>query len=341
MGEEWTQEELVTLGELEETSGETASGDPGDPAAGDEGLGEPGTPGEKPVENDPEHGKQETSPASAPKEEGSQSEEQKETENLIPQSRFDKVYGKAKDLEERMDRLKTSNPEAYYRAFPDERPVGWKPGKEADPAEKGGPSLDQMKVQGGPYDGMTLAEVREESPAAYRAIVFHHEQKLAAEAAEARTAEEKVKAEVQKELDAFADAWSRENYGKTADKLTDQEKAAMDKDADAVSRWIEEKAAAGYYYPMGDAFYLMNRDRLLEKAREKGKAEIVDKLRGTGTGMQPGGDPGAEPGYESWLGLTTAQLGARIDKMSESKFADFMKNAPEALKKQHPNFAWD
>lgn len=266
----------------------------------------------------------------------------------IPVDRFAKVYKQAKDgerLTEKHNLLKQLGRDEYFRLYPDEAPEGWKPKEpERQPEQTAGP-VDpfNLVVQGGHYHGMTLGQVWEiDSKEGFRLFnawkdgqAAEQATKAAQEAAE-KEKQGKFEAESERELTAFATERAKELFDKAPDALTDAEKAQVSESISATIKWMKETGRGGGV--MADAWFLMNKDSILTKARESAAKGTIDALKkppvgsiDTGKGTPP------ESLYGKYAAMTRDQLAREIDGMTTAQTADFLKNAPEPVRRKFPD----
>jgi hypothetical protein len=318
-GDDFTVEELETLGE------EPAEGTP--------------APEPEPAEDPKEDPKEEEQKAEATPEPEPVPEPAPEVkENMVPQSRFDEVYGKSKTYQEKLDLLK-QDPEEYYRRYPDEKPQP----TAAPPAEPEAENYGDLKVKGGQYDGWTLNEVYAESPADANALLYDYKEAKKAErqqaaAAEAqRTAKEtELRQKADAEITSFNDARSAELFGKPIAQLNQPEIDKLNGLLDSITRWMLETGRGGGI--LEDAYALYQLEQL--KAQKGASEKFVKKASDVVPSVGNGGEGAPATGYEAYMSMSQDALAAKIGGMSEREYAQFVKNAPPELKKKYPGFEW-
>ena len=176
MGEDinsqFSQEELVILGEVEapqeakEGAVSEAQEQPKEEAKG-EPEGEAEATEEKAPEPTEQAAEEKTESATGGKEESQEDEE--ETEQTKVQKRINQLTWERKETERKLDLLKRLGPERYFEVYPEERP------KDADKRPETSQSIQtdrvlsfseaqHLRVQGGTYNGLTLAEVYQQDP---------------------------------------------------------------------------------------------------------------------------------------------------------------------------------
>jgi len=315
INEEFTSEELAALGEdVEEKKEEKAE------------EGETGEVEEKAAEGE---------------------EQKAETkENLIPQSAFDKRVAEIRtQSEQKLDLLKT-NPEEYYRRFPDERPA-----TKAAPADKdfeSGKPVDTGKVEdvlieGGNYDGWKFGDVFKRDPVtAYKISPYHarliHDQQLDSER-EQRSSVERLKEESEKEVISFSASIAKELFEKSDDLTPEQTKeveAVLNKTLD----WMGKTGRGGGI--LADAYTLMNIGSEKKKAAVSGAKAVIDAGRkGRVQTISSSASSGSLTGYEAIEAMSADELAFEIGSWPEKKYSDFLKNAPKSIRKKLPNIPWD
>ncbi len=267
----------------------------------------------------------------------------------IPAKRFKEVYWKSKDVERKaaeterkLNLFKELGADKYYELHPDEAPEGWKPVEEKTlERNEVTEQLGAMIVQGGPHDGKTLNDVWQEDPAYanYLQTQFLTAQHKAQETERQR--DESLRQESEKEVNALVSDLANELYGKKADALTPDEEAKIGETVQATLNWMAKTHRGGGV--LADAYFLMNKDKILQDAKGKGAKGALENLK---KGSAPasidfgksGGDGGGFGPYEA---MTADQLQVAIDKMETGEYQKFLKDAPVSLRTKYPSVPWN
>lgn len=334
MGDEFTKEELKALGEeveseeTEETETEEVTEEPEEakePKDGDE---------EEPEATGEAETKEKTDEATT------------KTENLIPQHRVDQLTARAKTAEEKLNLLR-SNPESYYKQYPDERPA-----KQAAPVTSLAgkdeiSTIRSMVIEGGNYDRQLFGEVFKKDPRAAYAIDPYYARKLDDYQRDLTVREESDRKTIQSralsEANVFAEARAKEiSGGKDKESLTDAEKAEINSKVLEIGHKVIawQKANGKLNYSLSDAYVLMNHGKDIAKAKADGAKTIVDNLGNSVASVSTSRGAGKVTGYEADISMTAGQLSEKLDKMDDGAYQKWIKNAPAELKKKHPNIPW-
>jgi hypothetical protein len=288
-------------------------------------------------------------------EEGGEQEAEPDETGKVPYSRFSKVYGKSKELERKFDLFKR-DPEAYYKLYPDEKPdrddTGSRGRGDTDRQSVRLDDLDNLTVNGGTYHGMTLAQVRQQDPAAAAQMESAYlrtnlpsivrsqvQEALKIEQQEAKRS--RLLEESQQEIDTFRADRAKEFFKKTPEKLTKEEAAKLDRLIDQTVAW-GKKTGRGWGR-MEDIYFLMTKDRQLAKAKADGAgallsaAEKGSKLKSVRTG---GGEP-AGAGYDRFLEMSDAQAAREFENMPDKEFSKLMKTGSKELRAKYPGWPWE
>jgi hypothetical protein len=266
----------------------------------------------------------------------------------IPPKRFSEVYREAKEGErtkEKFDLYKRLGPEAYYKAFPDEKPQ-----EETAPAER--PSPRQPNVDIGAlkviypdnvppdqriHEGMTLRELYSVDPVMATQLQngFLDQQRREAEAEVSKT--ETFRKEASAEIETFAGSIATELFGKEAKALSKEEEGKVAGTIQSVLDWMSKTHRGGGI--IADAYKLMTMEEKLNNAKTKTATAVVDSLRKTPVGhIGSGPSTQAADNFES---MTETQLSETVSEMSDSKKEEFYKKASPALRKKFPSWPWD
>lgn len=315
---EFSKEELETLGESSEEEG---------PDTQDE-------------EQSGDEQESETEQASEQEQEGEQEgeeDEQAEVDeegNVIPYSRFKKEYASRKELERKHDLLKR-DPEAYRKLYPDEFEDK---GEEKPSVGIKSSEAANMVVQGGQHDGKTLAEVYDEDPFAATDLYLEYRDSQKKEAEQ----QANLQKQSQEELKNFSDELAQELFEKGLDALGPKEGKEIDGVIDSVLGWMEETGRGGGN--VADAYFLMNKERILQNAAEKGVKSLVDKSsKGQVRTVNSGKGQTEKSGYGRFMDFTADQLTDYIENLSDTEAEKFMAKAPQELKDKFPKAfaAWE
>ena len=308
--EEFTEEELKILGEEPEP--------------------EPGKP-----EPEPEPGVPEPEPEPEPIPEPGEPEPELEPKGPVPLERFNKVYGEGKELERKLDLLRR-DPQAYYEKYPDEKSEEPEPVPISDNLYA---DLIHLRVQSGPYDGKSLAEVHEIDPLAAMAIYNDYRDDQRETQRTTKDTQERLKRESEAEVNAFGAKMSVEMFSKEVDKLDGKEAKQMEQFVDEIVDWIGKTGRANN---MEDAYFLMHRDNILKTAQVNSTKALIEGLAsGEVKTVTTNKSIEGKSGYGQFMEYTVDQLTAHIDGLTDVAFKKFAKDAPKELKDKFPQAAWD
>jgi len=325
--DEFTKEELGILGETEvepETSTEEEPKEE-ETEKGEE-VSEEGEPAEKSPETELE-------------------EKKEEEENLIPQNRFDKVYAEAKENERKFELLKTLGADEYFKIYPDDKPVSKEQPKPEihDHKPFGIPTFrgsQNLSIEGGEYEGLTLSEVYDRDPVFAMDLFLEYRDEIKSKIEEETNQNKRIKAESEREVNDFAKARAQELFKKDVDALSKEEAKQVDDLIDNILLWMQQtKRGAGI---IEDAYFLMNKENLLSEAKDKAVKNMAKTLqKGTSkTVVTSGSGDEISSGYDSYTNLTPSQMADKIDQMTEGKYKEFIKKAPQQLKAKFPSIDW-
>ena len=334
--DEFTPEEKVILGEAEPPG----DPDPANPGDGSDPKGGEPTPEPKaelaPEEGDPEPKKEDPAPVQPDPE----PKKDEQVVNMVPQTRFDEVYGKAKASERETQALKEAlrrnNPQAFKELYPHEA------GPESAPVSSSGPvqvprTMEEAAlcvVQGGQFAGKTLEQVYMEDPFAANALWADFQRTHQEQESAGRRAKEEAKTEIA----AFHQDLARELFQKDlkdvpADKLPEIEKVTND----LIDFMTERRIGT-----IKDAYVVKNFDRILRETRAKAAGEALKTVDQKGVPGAGGKGPVAQKaGADAYMSMTPAEFAATVARMSDERFAKLMKEAPAELREKFPNIAWD
>ena len=352
MGDEFTAEELEILGESSEESAEAP-----------ESLETtPETPGEGTETETIPEGQEEEAEVETPAldeildAETAEDEQIDELEDIpedgkIPYNRFAKVYGKSKEYETKLDLLKRENPNAYYDLFPDQRPAA--DTTERPPAETISlDNLEGLRVTGGEYHGMTLAEVRAADPGAANqlenaylrsnmpGIVKAQVQEALRESQE-EGRQSHIIEENLKEIGSFKESRSQEFFGKPMSELLPIQAKKIEKLADQCVEWGAQNKRGGGV--IEDIYFIMHRDRDIARAKEDGAGALINSAtKGARIkSISTGGSDTTAGGFDNLLDMTPDQVSAKIENMPDAQFAKLMRDGSQELRDKHPGWPWE
>lgn len=350
MGEqEFTAEELEILGET-----------PAEPAP-EEGPENP----EAPEGGEPQKPETEETPAEGGEEGaddvldellGSVDEEREEDgldeppeDGKVPYGRFAKVYGENKSLKEKFDLFKR-DPEAYYKLYPDERP---ETAQQPPPSSVNLNDIDNLVVQGGDYDGMSLAQVRQQDPAAAAQMeaaylrqnlpgIVSSQVQEALKATQQEKEQERYVQETQQEIDSFMSNRAQEFFKKPMDQLSLAENKKLEKLVDQCVKWGKENRRGSGV--IEDIYFLMTKDRQIARAKAQGADALMDaatkggKVRSIRAGGSGGG---SSAGFDKLMDLSESQAAQAIEKMPDKDFSRLMKEGSSELRAKYPGWPWE
>lgn len=265
-----------------------------------------------------------------------------EKDKGVPQERFDKVYGKAKAAERKLDEFKRLGPDAYYKLYPDEKPDDLDTDDEDD--EEGLDLSDQdagaLIVRGGKYNGMTLREVYAEDPAE---ATFLHNQYLASqrdEAVRAKADQERLRQESENEVRSFDSTLAADAFGKELDDLEKEELKQVIAVRDEVLDFMEKTGRGGGI--IADAFFLMNKDNLLNAAANKGVKSLLESLKNSDgvTSISSNKTTGKAKGYAAYTNMSREAIADKLEEMTEEQQDSFLAKAPAEFKKKFPDLPY-
>jgi len=273
----------------------------------------------------------------------------------IPETRFGKIYreGKeAKSLREENEELKTKQtlfkklgPDQYYKMHPEEAPEGYQP-KQA-PAQSTAvlpiddPRILEMKVNGGLYDGMTLNDVldtnRDHGLKIYSKYVVTASEAISRQ----RDAQTKTQTEQENAVKSFGANRAKELFGlEDTSKMTPEQTTQITKIGQEVINWqvLNDKL----HMDWEDAYRLMNHDKLIKAAEERGASKTFKELQKAGPGsINTGSGGGAKPSeWDEIARMDDQALGKHIDSLDDAKMQKFLKEAPASIRAKHPGICW-
>lgn len=300
--------------------------------------------------------KPEPEPTSEPEPEPSPEPEPKEPEPepIDPdaptpkaQKRIDQLTARAYQAERRADayavKVGEMTPEAYKEKH-DEYPEGFTPKAEAKAPAFKEDDIWNLYIEGGTYDGKTLAQVHDMGGAAARwaLTMFSQEVKGREQAAAAKETEAKtLLEESRKEIDTFAGDLAGELFGKKHDELDDTEKAKVVSTIKETMAWMKEQNKQGYkVLDVRYAYIIKNFDKLQEDAKTKGVTKLLKAVseQKTKTPSISSNKQGAvKDGYEGYAAMDRNTLARKIEDMPDADYIAFKSKAPDWFKKKYPD----
>jgi len=314
-GDEFTPEELAALGEdvEEETEEKTEEGETGEAEEKAEG----------------------------------EEQEAETKENLIPQSEFDRRFKEIRtQSEQKIDLLRT-NPEEYYRKYPDEKPLMAAAAPKATDFESGKPAeagkVEDLTIEGGTYDGWKFGDVFRHDPVtAYKISPYHarliHDRQLDSEK-EQRSSIERLKSDSEQEVISFSASIAKELFDKEDDLTPDQTRAVeavLNKTLD----WMGKTGRGGGI--LADSYMLMNSGAEKKRATANGAKAVINAAnKGKVQTISSNASGGSLTGYEAIEAMSPDELANEIDSWPDKKTTDFLKKAPKSIRTKFPNLPWD
>ncbi len=347
--EDWTA--LQEAGELDLEEDDTT------PAVAETG---PETGETKEAEGDTSEGT-ETEQA-APEEEESESAtdteaeaeqvEEEEAEDKEPpvQKRIDRLTWEKNETQRRLDLLRT-NPEEYYRQYPDERPQQETPQQQApqqgqQPQAGQVPAFSQclgMPIQGGQFEGYTLGDLwnSEDKNLQAAAIDLYngYRDTVQAQVSEQQAQEQATKQEIEQTYDGFVSDRAKALTGKEdVNALTADEQKRVSNEVQATIDYAEKNGISPMRLDL--AHKLMHYDEDIRKAEERGVKGLVEHTskRGPRTASSSNVGSGASKGdpYAQYLEMGEDALLDKIESMGDAEIDRFLKNATPEFRQKHP-----
>lgn len=271
-----------------------------------------------------------------------ESDEDKGPPATVPYDRFKQVNDRAKradEIETKFDQFKRLGPEGYYTLYPDEKPQD-----EQEPEQPlaDGHDVDvgNMTVTGGPYAGQTLNEVFKVNPVEGTRMLKDHWDAQEAEANTEKKRKADLETEVQADIDDFHAHVAKEFFDKDFDSLSEAETQQAMKVESELAKFIQDNKML--VYRPKDAYILMTHAQKVAEAKGETLKGVVDALNKDGTpSISSGKTPSRESGYSRFSGMSVNEAMSEMDKMTDSENAEFLKKAPESVRKKFPQFPWD
>jgi hypothetical protein len=337
INEQFTKEELVTLGEVEAEPSKEAPEEAKEPEKA-EATEEKGSAEVK--EPETEQAAEPTESATEGKEE-TQEDEEDLTEPVKVQKRINKLTWERRETERKLDLLKRLGPDKYFEVYPDEKPKDSPPPQTAkvDRVLSFSEALN-LRVNGGTYDGKTLAEVYQENPVIATDMYIDLRDKQRDAIAQANMSQVKLREESEKEITTFSRTLSKEMFEKDFETLTEDDGKRIEVVIADVLDWMEKTGRGGGR--IEDAYFLMNKENLIKNAKSDGAKSLVKNLKQGSVASVKGQKDGAakKTGYEAYDGMSDNQFRATINSMTDKTYRDFINKAPQSLKEKFPKVDW-
>ncbi len=353
MGDEiYTAEEKVILGEEPEPQ---AADQATPPVTEEKPEGEVLPEGEKPAETkEPEH----TDDEKAEVEKMGLKIDDKgfvvdEEGTRIPAKRWKQLYYESKDAQRKATAAETGRSETetkfklfkvlgsekYYEIHPDEAPKGYKPAGKAAVTEDPFEMVATYPDPNHPFHGKTLKEIYKEDPAEGRKLERAWEQSQQTQRQTQQQVHQTYVREAEREIDTFSTDIAKELFGKEPSALTKEESAQVTVAIQSTLDFMNKtRRGAGI---LGDAYFLMNKEKIVTDAKTKGGKAALESLQKPSIPSISAGSGAAGTGSSAYEGMTTDQLARVVEGMSDKQATQFFKNASPALKAKHPSIPWD
>jgi hypothetical protein len=265
-------------------------------------------------------------------------ESERETDNLVPQERFNKVYAAQKEAERKLNEFQRLGPEAYYKLYPDEAP------ESLDDDEDEVEHLTDagaMVVKGGKYDGMTLKEVYATDPA--EAAMLHNKYMFDERDAATKTESEeaRLREESDREIVDFKSDMAKAGLKKELSECNKEEVGQLDALVNEITLFMEKTGRGGGI--LADAYFLMNKDDILSDVKNSAAKQLIAQLSDSTATQSISSIKTSKttPGYGEYINMTRDQLAEVTYNMTEEEEAEFYKKAPPEFRKKHPDLFTD
>jgi len=262
----------------------------------------------------------------------------------IPVDRFEKLYWQQKEQERKLELLRTQGAEAYYKEFPDEAPEGYTPtpeGQDAQDPDQADPlmGLGESPINGGPYDGWTLNQVYEVNPAAGNILLFNHIATIQGEAEAKEAADKQYVTDAENEATALSNTLAQDIFGvKELAALKPDQAQKVDAEVTRTIEWMQKENKL--HLNVSDAYYLMERDNIIKKARTEGAKETIAAISRPSVPSIKVGTGTQAPSSDLLDEMTEDELADYIGALSERQYEAFMRNASPTLRNKLPDLPW-
>jgi hypothetical protein len=260
------------------------------------------------------------------------------------QKRIDKLTAQREEERRRVE-LALKNPTAFRQLYAQEYGIE----DAQQPGPQPGPDLEQLRQidvyaqawnandPADQHNGKTLRQIAAEDPAYFSAHVLPavtvFERNLQEQVRMAERAQEQQAAQTQSQQARAADEFIT-NLRRT---FNDDEK----KITAAIEKVKEKRAQAGYEnLPYEELFLLTHHQALVKTAQQKGADELVRRATRNQVPSVSSGQAGAKTGYEQDMAGDASSLMKKYDRMTMEERMEWLKNAPQSLRDQYPDFAW-
>jgi hypothetical protein len=270
-------------------------------------------------------------------------EETEEEVKTPTQKRIDKLIWEKNETERKFNLLQRLGPDAYYKAYPEERPADYVDPNQIQPEqqEEDYARIVNATVLVGKFKGYTISDMMasgdpEMTTAAHvlinRQLVWEQNQRAAVSNAETRRLQD-----ASTEIGVFAGSIAKELFDKDASTLSEDEGKKVDQAISETLDWMKKTNRGGGF--IADAYRLMTMDKKLNDAKTKGATKFVESLRKEPVGHVGGG--GGTHAADNFDSMSEKQLAETVDKMGDDKKEAFYKNASPALRRKYPSWPWD
>jgi len=268
-----------------------------------------------------------------------------EQENTIPQSEFDRHYGKWKskerDYQDKLDLLRR-DPEAYYQRFPDERPQTAQPATPAQQVPERVPTFSEClnaPITDGQYQGYTLGQLWESENAQVRAAavdIYNNyrdmvQHQISEKQSKEQNQKEQTNAEIQREHQEFYDARAQEFFQKPAKDLSEDEVGKIQSIVDDLLERMEELGT----FKLQAAYEIATKDERLKTAQGQAIRSVIDAVRRgshtSGPETKPSGSGNADV-YERMMEFSEGEVAAKLEGLSTHEMETFWKKAPKEFR---------
>jgi uncharacterized protein YfbU (UPF0304 family) len=258
-----------------------------------------------------------------------------------------KYKSEAEQLKQKHDLLRT-NPEAYYQQYPYERPQTYQQNRNYEQQRPQHVSNDydrqldpshiaNLTVTGGQYEGMTLAEVYNVDPVYAARMQNDYEWNIRDARSKEQAYIEEGQKNAQVEIDNFKKILSVDMFGSNTNEVDREQDALMDKEIQNIIGVMETRGIKN----LEDAYFIMNKDEILKRERQRGLKGVVDKVsNNNGVKSVSMGGTGVKNSSNDYANMDDGALEDAIDNMSDSELNEFLRTAPASLRRKHPGMPW-
>jgi hypothetical protein len=194
-----------------------------------------------------------------------------------------------------------------------------------------------------PYHGKTFRQIYNMDPDAAFAIAprlatdLHIKTMFDEQAGKAR--EDESVAQLRVEEAAFSDEYAKGEFEKPYAELAPEQRVAVDKISSQVQDWM--LANHKYGITISEAYYLMDRAKLVSKTASRAAKKVIDDAtRGGVRTIASKSDSTVKDGGGDMSEWTEAQMEEHVIGLDDSKFRAFMKEASPEVRKKFPGLPW-